>query len=228
MSDEETVEEIEDILPREEKINKTLGAYKRKMLLVEENNISVPTKRNYFNGTTVRVNENNVHSVIAIHDYDAGDLIDECPYIVMETRLNDFIESTQDKIGVRYLWTLPCEDERTYKCEKYGPHMVIPTGNALMYRNSDTPNCYYQFDDVTRTVRFYTLTSLNAGDEVTVSFGTNSFGPSGITKEEFSRLSGIDMVGFVPERDSKVPAKKGGCGCGAKKKFREIKPQNES
>ena len=198
---------------------KTLGAYKRKMLLFEEGKISVPFKEYFYCGTVVKNKENGVHSVIASQDFEPGDIVEECSYVVLESRLLEFTERMRDTIALRYLWTLPCDDDQTFMCEEFGPHLVLPSGNATMYKSSDSPNCYFQFDDVTRTIRFYTLKKVSRGDELTVNFGPGTLGPTKLSAERFSELTGGSMVGTNPDR---FPQKKGGCGCGAKKKFREV------
>lgn len=162
----------------------------------------------YFN------NANGTFDVRASKDIAGGGLIEECHYWVLESRLNDFIKGTKDKVAIRVLWTLPCK-ENTYRCEEDGPHIILPKGNAMGYRTSETPNAYYTIDEVTRTIRFYALRPIAKHEVVTIeSVGPEAIGPSGITATEFREISGMNMA--IPGTGG------GGCSsCQQKKQFRE-------
>lgn len=162
---------------------------------------------NYPNGT---------FDVRASKDIAGGGLIEECHYWMLESRLKDFIRGTKDKIAVRTLWTVPCE-ENVYRCEEDGPHVILAKGNAMAYRASETPNAYYTFDQVTRTIRFYALRPIAKHEVITIAVsGEEAIGQSGVTVSEFSELSGLHMS--MPGQQGSG----GGCAsCQQKKKFRE-------
>tara|TARA_Y100000385_G_scaffold281467_1_gene334325 strand:- start:4313 stop:5050 length:738 start_codon:yes stop_codon:yes gene_type:complete len=181
----------------------------------------IPVKETFESNSEYINNIDGSFGVRATKDIESGGLVEECHYWVMETRLNDFIKGTKDKVGVRLLWTTPCDDT-TYECEKYGPHMIIPRGNAMSYQTSETPNAYWEMDAVTRTIRFFALRPITNEEHVTIAPPSmEAVGPSGITPQEFQDISGL--VAHVPSGDSNRP---GGCSsCGKKaaerKQFRD-------
>jgi hypothetical protein len=198
------------------------GAYKHTTLvdnvhLPEINRPKLIPVKEFFESHCEYFNETNgVPGVRAVKDISGGGLIEECHYWVLESRLNDFIKGTKDKIGVRLLWTIDCTEEETYKCDELGPHVIIPRGNAMSYNISDTPNAYFSIDEVTRTIRFYALRPISKGETITVSRPSEeSLGFNGITATEFREISGMNMA--IPGD----PAKKGCSSCQEKKKFRE-------
>jgi len=223
----ETVENVEEITTPTEPVfdprewaRKTASAY-RFDTMVENTHMSevnrpmvVPMKEHFECNSSYINNIDGSYDVVASEDIVSGGLIEESHYWILESRLNDFIKGTKDKIAARLLWTLPCE-ETTYRCEEDGPHIILPKGNAMAYRTSDKPNAYYTIDKVTRTIRFYALRPLSKGEVITVSHGVeNSIGPSGITAVQFKDVSGMNMA--VPGAGG------GGCSsCQQKKQFRE-------
>mgnify|MGYP001208214541 CR=1 FL=1 len=176
----------------------------------------IPVKETFESNSEYINNIDGSFGVRATKDIESGGLVEECHYWVMETRLNDFIKGTKDKIGVRLLWTMDCTEEETYKCEELGPHVMIPRGNAMSYNISENPNAYFAIDEVTRTIRFYALRPISKGETVTVSRPSeDALGFNGVTANEFREISGMNMA--VPGD----PSKKGCSSCQEKKKFRE-------
>lgn len=198
------------------------GAYKHSILvdnvhLPEINRPKlIPVKESFESNCEYFNETNGVPGVRTTKDISGGGLIEECHYWILETRLNDFIKGTKDKIGVRLLWTMDCTEEETYKCEELGPHVMIPRGNAMSYNISENPNAYFAIDEVTRTIRFYALRPISKGETVTVSRPSeDALGFNGVTANEFREISGMNMA--VPGD----PSKKGCSSCQEKKKFRE-------
>jgi len=223
----ETVEEtkveetpkVDPFDPREW-ARKTASAY-RYETMVENTHLPeinrpqvIPVKETFECNSRYINNPNGTYDVVADHDLEGGALIEECHYWVLESRLNDFIKGTKDKIAIRVLWTLPC-GENIYRCEEDGPHIILPKGNAMAYRAVDNPNAYYTIDDVTRTIRFYALRPIAEGEAITIkTAGAESLGRSGVTATEFREISGMNMA--IPGTGG------GGCSsCQQKKQFRE-------
>lgn len=225
----ETVEDTVDDFSNDPR--KVIGAYKRKLLISNENGFGVPVKSHFTCNSKVTVNDRGVHSVVATNDVGAGELIEECLYIVLETRVNDFINTLKDKIAARFIWTLPCDDEQAFMCEEFGSHLILPMGNCMAYQPSKSPNAYYEFDDVTRTIRFYSLRPIKEGEDITIVFTPETFGQSGITRKQLQDATGMENLGVMPGREAaEAPVqenqqrKTGGCkSCGQKKKFRDSK-----
>ena len=214
----------EGIDPREW-ARKTSGAY-RYGTMVDNTHLPnvnrpkvVPVKELFECNSEYINNIDGSFDVRATKDIEGGGLIEECHYWVLESRLNDFLKGTKDKVATRLLWTLPCDDN-THKCEEFGPHMIIPRGNAMSYRMSESSNAYFEMDTVTRTIRFFALRPISENEVITIAPPSlEAIGPSGITIEEFQNITGIVMA--VPGA-----AKPGGCtNCSQKaaerKKFRD-------
>jgi len=172
----------------------------------------IPMKQTFECNSKFVNNTNGSYDVVAVNDIEGGGLIEECHYWVLESRLKDFIKGTKDKIAIRVLWALPCK-ENTYRCEEDGPHLILPKGNAMAYRTVDNPNAYYTIDEVTRTIRFYALRPIAAGESITIkSLGQEVLGHSGITATEFREISGMNMA---------IPGTGGGCSsCQQNRQFR--------
>ena len=96
--------------------------------------------------------------VFACKDIKIGDIIELCPYIVVDNddlaefnRLND------------YLFGSPDQD---------GDYLVV-LGYAMMYNHDDQPNAEWEIDDDDhRFVRFTALRDIKAGEEITQDYGT--------------------------------------------------------
>ena len=221
----ESEQPLEDTPDFSEDPRKVIGAYKRKMLISDKDGFSVPVKSNFVCNSKLHVNERGVHSVIATTDIDGGDLIEESFYIVLESRLNDFIKSTKDKVAARFIWTLPCDENQAFMCEEFGAHLILPMGNCMAYQPSNSPNAYYEFDDVTRTIRFYSLKPIKAGEIITIVHMPETFGQNGITKSGFEEVTGVSNLGVMPGREDVEGEQKkaGGCKTCGKKKFRDAK-----
>ena len=223
----ETVEETTkpEVFDPREWSRKTAAAY-RYGTMVDNTHLThinrpqvVPMKESFECNSRYINNIDGSFDVQATKDIDGGGLVEECHYWILESRLNDFIKGTKDKIAIRLFWTIPCDDN-THKCEEFGPHMIIPRGNAMSYRMTDSPNAYFEIDNVTRTIRFFALRPIAEGETILIAPPSKeAIGPNGITSEEFQNISGLVMA--VPGA-----AKPGGCSncaqkANEKKKFRD-------
>ena len=147
------VKPVQEVFDPREWARKTSGAY-RYDTMVDNTHMThvnrpkvIPVKESFECNSQYINNIDGTFDVKATKDINGGGLIEECHYWILESRLNDFIKGTKDKIGVRLLWTVPC-DENTHGCEEFGPHIIIPRGNAMSYRPAESPNAYFEFDEV--------------------------------------------------------------------------------
>jgi len=106
----------------------------------------------------IRVGDSPIHGqgVFAQVDIKAGEVIERCPYLVIddddlaeENRLND------------YLFTSP--DAAT-------DYLVI-MGYGMMYNHSSDANAEWEIDDDNRFVRFSATKDIAAGDEIFQDYG---------------------------------------------------------
>jgi SET domain-containing protein len=106
----------------------------------------------------IRVGDSLIHGqgVFAQVDIKAGEVIERCPYLVIddddlaeENRLND------------YLFTSP--DAAT-------DYLVI-MGYGMMYNHSSDANAEWEIDDDNRFVRFSATKDIAAGDEIFQDYG---------------------------------------------------------
>ena len=106
----------------------------------------------------IRVGDSSIHGqgVFAQVDIKAGEVIERCPYLVIddddlaeENRLND------------YLFTSP--DAAT-------DYLVI-MGYGMMYNHSSDANAEWEIDDDNRFVRFSATKDIAAGDEIFQDYG---------------------------------------------------------
>ena len=106
----------------------------------------------------IRVGDSPVHGqgVFAIVDIARGEVVERCPYIVIddddlqsENRLND------------YLFTSP--DAKT--------DYLVVMGLGMLYNHSDDANSEWEIDDDNRFVRFTALRDIKAGDEIFQNYG---------------------------------------------------------
>lgn len=222
---EKPVKPVQEVFDPREWARKTSGAY-RYDTMVDNTHMThvnrpkvIPVKESFECNSQYINNIDGSFDVKATKDIKGGGLVEECHYWILESRLNDFIKGTKDKIGVRLLWTVPC-DENTHGCEEFGPHMIIPRGNAMSYRAVEAPNAYFEFDEVTRTIRFFALRPITEGESITIPLPSpEAIGPCGISSEEFQNISGLVMA-------TPGASKPGGCSsCGKKaeerKQFRD-------
>ena len=96
--------------------------------------------------------------VFAVVDIAKGEVIERCPYIVIddddlqeENRLND------------YLFTSP--DAST--------DYLVLMGYGMMYNHSDEANSEWEIDDDNRFVRFTALRDISKGEEIFQNYGTD-------------------------------------------------------
>lgn len=94
--------------------------------------------------------------VFAAVDLKKGDVIERCPYIVIddddlaeENRLNDYLFTSPD-VSTDYL---------------------VIMGYGMMYNHSSDPNAEWEIDDDNRFVKFSATKDIAAGEEVFQDYG---------------------------------------------------------
>ena len=107
----------------------------------------------------IQVDESPVHGqgVFATRQIAAGEVIERCPYLVIDD--DDLAEANrlQD-----YLFTSP---------DQPGDYLCV-LGYGMMYNHSDTPNAEWEIDDDDiQFVRFTALKSISDGEEIFQNYG---------------------------------------------------------
>ena len=107
----------------------------------------------------IQVGESGVHGqgVFATRPIAKGEVIERCPYIVIDD--DDLAEANrlQD-----YLFTSP---------DQPGDYLCV-LGYGMMYNHSDTPNAEWEIDDDDiQFVRFTALQPISDGEEIFQNYG---------------------------------------------------------
>lgn len=166
----------------------------------KETHRAVPNK---FQDSGSFVSKSSIHGLgcYAHHDIKAGELIEECSAIITDSTT----KHNKDWVITQYLFTWPCENEDPI-CKEHGPTYFIPTGNALLYNHSDTPNGYWIYDKSMKRIFFSALRDIKANEELTWYYGHGYAHKLRAMKSE--------------------PKKTGGCSACEKKK-RELEEQGK-
>lgn len=99
-------------------------------------------------------------------DILSGQLIEECSAILLDTTT----KTNKDYVITSYLFTWPCEQNDPI-CKENGSTFFVPTGNALLYNHSDTPNSYWIYDKPMKRLFLSSLRSIAKGEEITWYYG---------------------------------------------------------
>ena len=142
------------------------------------------------------------YGVFASEDIKIGDLIEECPVVILDGTHN----TNTDWVLNRYAFTWHCTCD---VCQKNGQSMCFPMGNGMIYNHSDEPNAYYVQDTFFRLFRFYAYRDIKKDEEITWYYGA---GYSIRLKNE----KNLTPMGMLPEGIPNQSNKKKGCGCGAR------------
>lgn len=101
--------------------------------------------------------ENAGYGVFASEKISAGDLIEEAPFIVLETTHKKNTDSKLKAYSYSYYH---------FSNEK-DANMLIPFGNFLCYNHSIQPNAYYTQDDQFKLLRMYAYKDIEKDEEIT-------------------------------------------------------------
>lgn len=182
-----------------------IGAFDRK-----ENKFVVKTKLED-SKCYVAKSEISGYGVFAKEDIKAGDVIEECPVVILDGTHT----SNKDWVLNRYAFTWGCSCN---VCLTNGQSMCIPMGNGMIYNHSDEPNAYYIQDNFYRIFRFYAFRDIKKDEEITWYYGE---GYSARLRNE----KNLKPIAMGPEGIPSPTQKKKGCGCGGRVTSTEIKPE---
>ena len=96
----------------------------------------------------------------------SGEMIEECSAILLDTTT----KSNTDWVITQYMFTWPCEQEDPV-CKENGSTFFVPTGNALLYNHSDTPNTYWIYDRSMKRIFLAALRDIKENEELTWYYG---------------------------------------------------------
>lgn len=105
----------------------------------------------------VRDAGNKGRGVFATRSYIKGDLIEECPVLVLDAQDRDIIDKTK-LYNYYYAWG----DD--------GELAAIALGYGSLYNHSYTPNARYERDEQKDVIRIVALVKIKAEDEITVNY----------------------------------------------------------
>ena len=152
------------------------------------------------------------YGVFAIEDIKAGDMIEECPAVLLDSTFSQ----NKDWVLNRYAFTWHANGEID---RVNGSTMALVLGNGMLYNHDDLPNAYFVQDAYLKVFRLYAISNIKTGDEITWYYGE---GYANRLREERTMTSDHHIPEGYKEGSNKelVPeVKKGGCGCkGAKPK----------
>lgn len=106
------------------------------------------------------------YGCFAKNEIKSGEMIEECSAILLDTTT----KSNKDWVVTQYMFTWPC-DHQDPICNEHGATFFIPTGNALLYNHSDTPNSYWIYDRSMKRVFLAALRDIKENEELTWYYG---------------------------------------------------------
>jgi hypothetical protein len=102
--------------------------------------------------------------VFASEDIKSGDLIEECPVVLLDTTFQE----NKDWVLNRYAFTWGCGCQI---CQKFGHTMALVLGNGMIYNHSEKPNSYWNQDTALKYYSLHALTDINKDEEITWYYG---------------------------------------------------------
>ena len=96
----------------------------------------------------------------------SGQFIEEVSAVILDTTT----KRNKDWVITRYLFTWPCENNDPI-CNEHGPTFFVPTGNAMIYNHSDTPNSYWIYDKAMKRLFMAALRDISENEELTWYYG---------------------------------------------------------
>jgi len=126
---------------------------------------SVPSK---FNETKCYVGKSPVQGLgcFAKQNINAGEIIEEVSAILLDTT----VKTNKDWVVSKYCFTWPC-DAGDQVCMENGSTYVMPTGNAMIYNHSDSPNSYWIYDKAMKRMFIAALRDIEEGEEIFWYYG---------------------------------------------------------
>jgi hypothetical protein len=163
LTNQPVIEEIE--LPNSGKSaanNKTALVINNKTKTIE---FSVPSK---FTETKSYVGRSPIQGLgcFAKQNINSGEIIEEVSAILLDTTTR----SNRDWVVTKYCFTWPCDTGDSI-CAENGPTYVMPTGNAMIYNHSDSPNSYWIYDKAMKRIFLAALRNIEEGEEIFWYYG---------------------------------------------------------
>jgi len=128
------------------------------------NTNSFARKEKFLSNTYIGKSNLSGYGVFASKDIDVGEIIEECPAVLLDTTF----QKNQDWVLQRYGMTWDCNCE---VCRVNGKTIAIFGGNGLFYNHSEKPNAYIVQDYHLKLYRFYALSPIKKDDEITWYYG---------------------------------------------------------
>lgn len=182
------------------------------------NNNAYAKKDRFVNRTYTGKSAISGYGVFASEDIAAGELIEEFPVIILDTTW----PNNKDNVIQRYAMTWDCNCSI---CQKNGKSIAIMLGNGSIYNHSEKPNAYIQQDNHFKIYRFFALSDIKKGSEITWYYSSgyaktlreeskngNKVQPEGLSYVVKSIQKGY-QVGPQDYQSPQTPEKKKGCGC---------------
>jgi hypothetical protein len=105
---------------------------------------------------------NNKHEVRAAFDIQQGQIVEECPFIVLhESKLSKEPQEAMIQMNTMFI----VEDHSEFS-KNNGPRLMIAGGNAPFYSHSFDPNAYVVYDHVGKIMTIKALKAIPAGHEI--------------------------------------------------------------
>jgi len=128
------------------------------------NTNSFPRKEKFLSNTYIGKSSISGYGAFASKDIDVGELIEECPALLLDTTF----QKNKDWVLQRYGMTWDCNCEI---CRINGKTIALFGGNGLFYNHSEKPNAYLVQDYHLKLYRFYALSSIKKDEEITWYYG---------------------------------------------------------
>ena len=134
-----------------------------------------PETKKTVRAVTNRIHESKGHvAKSSIHGYgvfasaniEAGSIIEECLAIILDTTT----KHNKDWVITDYMFTWPCDLDDPI-CKAHGSTFFVPSGNALIYNHSDTPNVYWIYDRQMKRIFLSALRDIKENEELTWYYG---------------------------------------------------------
>jgi SET domain-containing protein len=119
--------------------------------------------------------------VFAARDIAQGELIEECPVVVVKATLEDLPADLQ---RIVYDWEFLAGPKST---------LAVALGFGSMYNHADPANMRYEADRKQRTLRFFAVRDVKADEELTINYAAEGGSPTGNDNDWFERM-GIELI----------------------------------
>lgn len=118
----------------------------------------------------IKLDYSSIHyrGVFAIEDIVEGELIERCPMVYLQHRLNYH----KDPQLFNYLYTHSCECN---ECKNHGAIFLLVMGYGMMYNHQDEPNSKMKMNFADNVVDFIATTNIFKNEEIFSNYGRSYF-----------------------------------------------------